>query len=106
MEWIKIFASETEARQRLASGKPQLLIVHGKRICLSLHNNTFFAVQDACPHNGESLSKGKINYLGEIVCAWHGYRFDLQSGKACDSDCRDLVTYSVKKDETGFFVGI
>lgn len=106
MEWIKIFSNEVEARQRLASGKPQLLILQGKRICLSMYRDKFFAVQDACPHNGESLSKGQINYLGEIICPWHNYRFNLQSGKACDSDCRDLITYAVKKDETGFFVGI
>jgi len=88
------------------SGKPQLLILNGKRICLSLHNNSFFAVQDSCTHNGESLSKGHINYLGEIICPWHNYRFDLQSGKACDSSCRDLITYPIKVDENGFFVGI
>ena len=106
MDWIKVFSSEAEARQRLVSDKPQLLVLHGKRICLSLHDNTFYAVQDACTHNGESLSKGQINYLGEIICPWHNYRFDLRSGKACDSSCRDLETYSVKIDETGFFVGI
>ncbi len=106
MEWIKIFSTEAEARQRLASGKLQLLILTGKRICLSLHGDNFFAIQDSCPHSGESLSKGKVNYLGEIVCPWHHYRFDLQSGKARDSDCRDLITYSVKIDESGFFVGI
>jgi 3-phenylpropionate/trans-cinnamate dioxygenase ferredoxin subunit len=106
MDWIKVFSSEAEARQRLVSNKPQLLVLHGKRICLLLHNNTFFAVQDACTHNGESLSKGQVNYLGEIICPWHNYRFDLRSGKACDSSCRDLVTYLVKIDETGFFVGI
>jgi nitrite reductase/ring-hydroxylating ferredoxin subunit len=106
MNWIKIFSTELEARQRLVTGKPQLLIIHGKRICLLLHNDRFSAIQDACPHNGESLSKGQVNYLGEIVCPWHNYRFDLQTGKACDSDCRDLVTYLIKNDETGFFVGI
>jgi nitrite reductase/ring-hydroxylating ferredoxin subunit len=46
----------------------QLPIVQGKRICLVLHGNNFLAVQDACTHNGESLSGGKVNYLGEIVC--------------------------------------
>lgn len=106
MEWIKVFSSEAEANNRMKSGKPQLLILKGKRICLSLHNNSFFAVQDSCTHNGESLSKGQVNYLGEIICPWHNYRFDLRSGKACDSDCRDLITYSIKIDETGFFVGI
>jgi 3-phenylpropionate/trans-cinnamate dioxygenase ferredoxin subunit len=106
MEWVKIFSSESEAKQRILPDKPQLLILHGKRICLTLHENQFFAVQDSCTHNGESLSKGRINYLGEIICPWHGYRFALQSGRACDSGSRDLMTYPVKMDETGLYVGI
>jgi 3-phenylpropionate/trans-cinnamate dioxygenase ferredoxin subunit len=106
MEWIKIFNSEAEAKQRILPNAPQLLVLNGQRITLVLYNNTFFAVQDSCTHNGESLSKGKLNYLGEIICPWHGYRFELSSGRACDSDCADLRTYPIKIDGDGFFVGI
>jgi 3-phenylpropionate/trans-cinnamate dioxygenase ferredoxin subunit len=106
MEWIRIFSGEAEARERLTPKKPQLLVLHGKRICLALYNDRFYAVQDSCTHNGESLSKGQVNYLGEIVCPWHGYRFALDSGKACDSACRDLVLYPVKTDDSGFFIGL
>jgi 3-phenylpropionate/trans-cinnamate dioxygenase ferredoxin subunit len=106
MEWIKIFSDDTEAKKRLVSGKPQLLIVQGKRICLVLYDGRYFAVQDACTHNGESLSKGQINYLGEIICPWHNYRFQLKSGTASDSSCPDLKTYPVRVDESGFFIGI
>lgn len=106
MDWIKIFDSESKARETITADKPQLLILNGKRICLALHNNTFFAVQDSCSHNGESLSKGNINYLGEIICPLHNYRFNLQNGRECGSRSRDLVTYPIKIDESGFFVGI
>jgi nitrite reductase/ring-hydroxylating ferredoxin subunit len=106
MEWVKIFSDEAEARQRVFPDKPQLLILHGKRISLVLHQAQFFAVQDSCSHNGESLSKGRVNHLGEIICPWHGYRFKLESGRACDSDCRDLATYPLKIDDTGFYVGV
>jgi 3-phenylpropionate/trans-cinnamate dioxygenase ferredoxin subunit len=106
MEWIKIFSDVDEAMKRIQAGRPQLLIVHGRRICLTLVDDTFLAVQDACSHNGESLSKGHINYLGEIICPWHNYRFDLRSGKACDSSSPDLKTYPVKVNESGFFIGI
>ncbi|HEY3402806.1 MAG TPA: Rieske 2Fe-2S domain-containing protein [Ohtaekwangia sp.] len=106
MEWIKIFTSEAEAKSKLTKDRPQLLVLHGKRICLVWHGEAFRAVQDACTHNGESLSKGSINYLGEIICPWHNYRFDLNSGKACDSSSADLKTYPVRIDETGFFVGL
>ena len=106
MEWIKVFSSREEARDRLRVNTTQLLIIRGERICLAKYGEEFLAVQDACSHNGESLSKGKVNFAGEIICPWHNYRFDLKSGKACDSGCRDLKTYPLKYDDAGFFIGI
>lgn len=106
MEWIKIFSSADEAKQRLVSDHPQLVIVGSTRICLVKRGEVFFAVQDSCSHNGESLSGGKVNYLGEVVCPWHGYRFELNTGRATDSSCSDLKTYPIKFDESGFFIGI
>jgi nitrite reductase/ring-hydroxylating ferredoxin subunit len=106
MEWIKIFSGEEEARQRLTMDQPQLVVIGKVRICLVRLSESYFAVQDSCSHNGESLSKGKINYLGEVVCPWHGYRFEIRTGKATDSSCTDLRTYPLKIDESGFFIGI
>ncbi len=106
MEWIRIFSSSEEALQRLAGKSAQLLVIGNRRICLAASNGHFHAVQDSCPHNGESLSGGKVNHVGEIVCPWHNYRFDLRTGRACDSSCADLKVYAIKDDETGFFIGI
>lgn len=106
MEWIKIFPDEKHARAAIKEDAPQLIIVGDKRICLTLHGGKFFAVQDRCTHSGESLSKGKINYRGEIVCPFHGYRFELNGGAACDSSSPDLATYPVKTDHYGFFIGL
>jgi nitrite reductase/ring-hydroxylating ferredoxin subunit len=106
MEWVKIFSDITEAKQRLISDHPQLVIIGQSRICLVRRNDSYYAVQDSCSHNGESLSGGKVNYLGEVVCPWHGYRFELASGRATDSSCADLRTYPIKFDESGFFIGI
>lgn len=105
MEWIKLFSSAEEAKQKVPENKTQLLIIKGKRICLARHSDQFFAVQDKCSHNGESLSRGAVNFRGEIICPWHNYRFDLKSGKACDSSSPDLETYLIKADDAGFFIG-
>jgi nitrite reductase/ring-hydroxylating ferredoxin subunit len=106
MEWFKIFPTEAEARARLVESKPQLVILSGKRVCLALFEGKFYAVQDACTHNAESLSKGIVNYLGEIVCPWHHYRFDLATGRACDSTCGDLKSFPIRIDSDGFFIGV
>lgn len=106
MQWVKIFSGEAEAREKMKDKKLQLLIIHGKRLCLAMHRQEFFAVQDACTHNSESLSRGAINILGEVICPWHNYRFDLRSGRECSTRSSDLKTYPVKINEEGFYVGI
>lgn len=106
VEWVKVFSGLAEASQRLKTDIPQLVIVNGKRICLVQHANAFFAVQDSCSHSGESLSKGKINYLGEVICPLHNHCFDLQTGREISSRSADLFTYPIKINEFGFFIGI
>lgn len=105
MEWIRIFSGLAEAQQRLST-KPQLVIIGEKRICLVRHENTFRAVQDACTHNGESLSKGQVNFRGEIICPWHNYCFDLSSGREMSGRSADLETFPIRIDDKGFFIGI
>ena len=106
VEWVKLFSSATEAEQRLHADKPQLVIVNGKRICLVRHTDKFYAVQDSCSHSGESLSRGHINYLGEVICPLHNHCFDLQTGREISSRSADLKTYPIKIDESGFFIGV
>ncbi len=106
MDWIKLFSSTDEAKARVKENGTQLIIIGGKRVCLARFNGRFFAVQDRCTHNGESLSGGRLNHQGEVICPWHNYRFDLKTGRACDSECRDLETYPLKEDNSGFFIGM
>jgi nitrite reductase/ring-hydroxylating ferredoxin subunit len=106
LKWVKIFEAKDEAVQRVPVNHPRLLLVNGIRICLVNHDGIFHAVQDACPHSGEWLSKGQVNYLGEVVCPWHHYQFDLATGKESRSRTRDLHVYPVRIDESGFYVGL
>ncbi len=106
MEWIKIFSTRKQAEERIPEDRPQLVIIGQTRICVVRHNQNFAAVQDSCSHNGESLSKGHVNYLGEIICPWHNYCFELNNGREIQGRSGDLKTYPVKADDTGFFIGI
>jgi nitrite reductase/ring-hydroxylating ferredoxin subunit len=98
MEWVMIFDRDDN---RMTG-----LLVRGKRICLVQMEGRWLAVEDTCPHNGESLSKGSINFLGEVVCPWHGHRFNLRTGRECEQRSRDLETYPVKFDLAGLFIGL
>jgi len=104
MKWIKIFADLKIARETIPHNNSKLVIIGEKRICLSNINDAFYAIQDLCPHSGHSLSQGKINYLNEVVCPLHGYRFSLKDGQEGDHKCKDVQTYRVKVDEEGLFI--
>jgi nitrite reductase/ring-hydroxylating ferredoxin subunit len=106
MEWVKFLPSGSEARERLQENKPRLLIVHGKRICLVKRENQFFAVSDKCTHNGESLSKGMVNFAGEVVCPWHGHQFNLKTGREFQERSADLVTFPIREDADGLYIGL
>lgn len=105
MDWIKIFSSSQEMKNRLGN-KPKLLIVGNKRLCIAIYNEKLLVVDDKCPHNGESLSKGSINFLGEIVCPWHGYRYALHTGRECQERTGDLGIYPIKESDEGIFIGL
>lgn len=106
MKWIKIFNKLNTAIQTIPTGSSKVIIIGDHRICLSNVNNQFYAIQDACPHSGHSLSQGKINYLNEVVCPLHGYRFNLKHGQEGDQKCADAKTYRIRVDEEGLAIWI
>jgi len=106
MRWIKIFADKNSALKKLEENKPKLLLIGEKRICLVMRELKFYAVSDRCTHHGESLSKGKVNFVGEIVCPWHGYQFSLQSGREWQERCADLVTFPIREEHDGLYIGL
>lgn len=55
--------------------------VEGKAIAVFRDGDRVWAVDAACPHAGNPLVEGEV--LGRtLVCAFHAWRFDLETG-AC-----------------------
>src|SRR5579859_6815367 len=106
MDWLKIFENSDKANYALPENQPRLLLIRGKRICIVKRNGKILAVQDTCTHSGESLSKGVINYLGEVVCPFHHYQFNLKTGRECSQRSSDLECFPITENEEGVFIGI
>ena len=104
--WHKVFDSETEARKQVPLRKLKLLVLDGRSICFAHTASGFFALDDGCPHLGYSLSKGTTNYLNEVICPWHSYRYSMQDGRECDFRTRKARLHRVELREEGVFVGI
>jgi nitrite reductase/ring-hydroxylating ferredoxin subunit len=56
------------------------VVVNGRAVALFRDGARIVAVDDVCPHAGAPLSQG-ICKDGEIVCSWHGFRFDATTGE-------------------------
>ncbi|HEY3333354.1 MAG TPA: Rieske (2Fe-2S) protein [Capsulimonadaceae bacterium] len=66
-------------------------------------NGAVYATQAECPHRKGPLADG-IMGGSEIVCPFHGRRFDLATGKAISHDECGLETFPVRVDGDGVIV--
>ena len=77
--------------------------IDGRSIALVHTPKGFFASDGVCPHRGGPLAEGDI--IGdEIVCPWHLWGFNLQTG-VCDGN-RDIsiVTHEVRVEDDRILV--
>ena len=79
----------------LQAGKGLTVEVAGKLIALFGHDGKYFALEDACPHMGASLSKGCLEN-GIVTCPWHGWRFRLADGAWADNPRMKTGCYHVR----------
>lgn len=104
MRWYKVFPSAAEAKKKINDRSTILVRINEKLIFVARINDEYYAGENDCPHQGQALHEGTINYLREIVCPWHAYRFNLKSGQEASQKCRDLKIYEVKVDKEGLFI--
>ena len=63
----------------LPDGQPHGVDVDGVPVVLVRSDGAVRAVHGRCPHLGGPLGEGWV-HRGELVCPWHGSRFDLETG--------------------------
>jgi nitrite reductase/ring-hydroxylating ferredoxin subunit len=96
-------------------GERRIFEVAGRSIGVFNVDGRFFAVRNSCPHQGGPLClgptvglatsrrPGEITYTreGEILrCPWHGWEFDLETGRSVFDPARTRVKgYPVEVEE-------
>lgn len=89
------------------TGKPLPFTICGEKIVLIRDAGTAYALHNRCPHRGVPLSEGNQQFPGTISCPYHGWTYDLPTGKLSavitdGPDCRltgkvEVRTYPVEE---------
>jgi nitrite reductase (NADH) small subunit len=100
-------------------GERKIVEIEGRTIGLFNVHGTFVAVLNVCPHQQAPVCRGRLGGTtlpsppgqfrwgrdGEILaCPWHGWEFDLLTGRALADRRRRLRLYPVIVEEDTVFI--
>lgn len=99
----------------LAPGEHILVPVGEHGVGVFNVNGTYHALFNYCPHRGAPLCRGKVTGTvtpgdgpyevqwereGEILrCPWHGWEFEIQSGRSCAFPNRRVRSFRVTVED-------
>ena len=76
-------------------GAPRVVTADdGRRFAVFSIDGGFRVTDAECPHNGGPLAQGRVDG-SRLVCPWHWYRFDLDSGTCLTSPRHRLTVHPV-----------
>jgi len=90
MKFVKI-AQTTE----LMEGTKKKILVENREILLVNLKNSYYALDNKCPHMGGSLFDGTLE-SGTIICPRHHSQFDVTTGKNLEGAKILFVRFPVK----------
>ncbi|MDX1747589.1 MAG: Rieske (2Fe-2S) protein, partial [Halobacteriales archaeon] len=104
----------------LKDGDRAIVQVEGREIAVFRHEGEFYGVLNFCVHQAGPLCEGRLtgemvigedgwewyfeNHGRNIVCPWHGWVFDITTGKSVDDDRYAVPTYEVAVEDGEVYV--
>ena len=83
------------SKNEIEEGKGKVVEIDGKEIAVLNYKGKFFAISNACAHMQGPIGEG-ICSEGKVTCPWHGWEYELESGKNTFDENIKLDTYEVK----------
>jgi nitrite reductase/ring-hydroxylating ferredoxin subunit len=86
--------------------RPLGVTLNGTRVALVRVGEGIHALAEVCPHQGGPLAEGRLSG-GRLVCPWHGWMFDVRSGR-CLMPARGgpVVSYPVRVQDGEVWVDV
>ena len=73
-----------------------------RTLCVANMNGTYAAVDNVCAHRGGPLGQGIVEG-SKIVCPWHGWEFELETGRNPFTPNLSVASYELKVDGDAFY---
>ncbi len=100
LKWMKA-ASVEEIPE---DGAGHEVKIDGLDIALFQWDQTFYALENFCPHLGFPLTEGAVED-GAVICGWHGWHIRLSDG-GCRKERENARTYPVEVRGEAVYVQI
>ena len=92
--------------EEIPSGERKRIEIDGQRISIFNIDNTYYEINDTCPHKGTApLIRGKLDGIA-IKCPNHGYRFDLKTGECNIGSDLNTIVYPIKVEGNTILIDI
>ena len=91
----------------LSFGQSKCIQANGKEIAVFNIKGKFYALDNICLHAGGPLNEGYIDEEKcQVTCSWHGWGYDLATGKCVTHPKQDVFTssYPIKIEGDELFV--
>lgn len=87
----------------IAKGKSKVIELNGHPVAIFNHNNSFYAIDNVCPHKGAPLNEGV--FMGNmVICPWHTWTFDVSSGNCITNPRARISCFEIKIEGDEIFL--
>jgi nitrite reductase (NADH) small subunit len=93
----------TARKDEVPAGTIREFQVEGKAIALANVAGRFYAINNTCLHRGGPLAEGSMDG-STVTCPWHGWQYDVTSGKLTMNPAVGVVCYPVEVRGDDIFV--
>jgi NAD(P)H-dependent nitrite reductase small subunit len=91
--------------QDLKEGAGIQVQVGDKQFAVFKCDNQVYAVNGVCPHRGGPLGEGFVQG-GRVACPWHGWTFDVKTGKHAMNPAIEVPSYPVTVEGDDVYVTV
>ena|ERR1700761_2388891 len=91
----------------LPPGEMRLMSVRRRKVLMMRVDDDVYAFQNACPHKAAPFDEGCLHVKRrEIICPWHRYRFDLNTGASITNPQMVALHFPVEVRDGSIYVTV